>query len=398
MPFFIAQVRVVCDRHPAGVVLAGRTGLAQPVPHSWSPDQATSRPRSGVTGAIRAYAERMNRPNLYRLVRRLAAGVGVLAVTLVAAFGWAFAQIPTWGATPAEVARRLPGDDLAPDPLLLWTNAIDIDAPPEAVWPWVAQMGDTRGGFYSYTFIEDRVGALMGAAGYAVDYENADRIHPEWQHPTPGDSFIQGSQVIAAVVPGQSLLSTAADPSLMQWTWIWRLDPIDDGQRTRLLVRFRIQLPTDADNPVLTGVMTAGGFVMQQRMLHGLKLRAEGGVEPVWMEAAEIGLWLTTLVLGLAAAVLYLTGADWRRPLGVATLAVAALVVMTFVQPDLWIRLAVIGMLVLALLWARQRQPQDWPDGQHAPTQSAGAGAVRMANSKGENPQRAESRKRLRTS
>src|SRR4029079_14540166 len=94
---------------------------------------------------------------------RLAAGMAVLLLTLVLSFTVAFTQILGWGATDQEVARALPGDDLAPHPIVNWTNAIDIKARPEQVWPWIAQLGDTRGGFYSYTFIEDRVGSVRRA-------------------------------------------------------------------------------------------------------------------------------------------------------------------------------------------------------------------------------------------
>ena len=290
-----------------------------------------------------------------RFFQRLAAGLAILGLTLSLAFAVCMAQIPTWGATPAEVAQALPGDELAPQPLLNWTNAIDIAAPPEQVWPWVAQLGDTRGAFYSYTFIEDRVGALMGASDYTVNYENADRLHPEWQTPQAGDVIIQGSLKIRAVQPGRYLLADSINPDAMQWVWLWWLEPQAGGTRTRLIVRFRIQLPTAEDNPVMTGVMTAGGFVMQQRMLHGLQLRAEGGQEPAWIETAEIALWLSTLAIGLAAGLAYLFRRDWRRPLAVAVLAVAVLVALTFIQPDLRVRAAVSLGLLAGLVWPNSR-------------------------------------------
>jgi hypothetical protein len=194
---------------------------------------------------------------------RLGVGLVVLIVTLFVAFAWAVAQIPSWGATPAEVALVLPGDELAPKPLLNWTNAIEINAPPEQVWPWVAQLGDTRGGFYSYTFIEDRVGALSGATGYNVNYENASRIHPEWQNPQPDEALIQGSLKIREVQAGKYLLAEATDPNIFQWVWLWQISSLQNGEHTRLLVRFRIQLPNADENPALTVMMTLGGFVMQ---------------------------------------------------------------------------------------------------------------------------------------
>lgn len=287
-------------------------------------------------------------------VFRLLLGLGALALTLAGAFAVFMAQIPTWGASADEVARGLPGDELAPLPLLNWTNAIDIAAPADQVWPWVAQLGDTRGGFYSYTFIEDRVGVLTGASGYAVNYENAGRLHPEWQTPQPGAAIIQGVLKVRAVEPGRYLLADAIDPAAMQWTWLWQLDPAGPDH-TRLIVRFRLQRPAAGANPVLTAAMMAGGFVMQQRMLHGLKLRAEGGAEPAWLEAAEIALWLATLVIGLAAGGLYLFRADWPWPLALALSAAAALVALTFIQPELWVRAAVNVLLTAGLVLAGSR-------------------------------------------
>ncbi|HQF71439.1 MAG TPA: hypothetical protein PLH39_09200, partial [Promineifilum sp.] len=56
----------------------------------------------------------------------------------------------TWGATPAEQQRALPGDDIVAQPRLVVTRAITIRAPAEAIWPWLLQLGQGRGGLYSY--------------------------------------------------------------------------------------------------------------------------------------------------------------------------------------------------------------------------------------------------------
>jgi hypothetical protein len=64
----------------------------------------------------------------------------------------------------------LPGDDLVPDPGYEHTR--DVRAPAEEVWPWLAQIGQGRGGFYSYEWLENLAGC---------DIHNADEIRPEWQ-------------------------------------------------------------------------------------------------------------------------------------------------------------------------------------------------------------------------
>src|SRR5215211_9028227 len=84
-----------------------------------------------------------------------------------------------WGATPDEVERELPGDELLADPDVVSTRAVAIDAPPSAVWPWLVQMGPGRGGAYTYDWIENLLGLGM---------RSADQVHPEWQRLEVGDT------------------------------------------------------------------------------------------------------------------------------------------------------------------------------------------------------------------
>ena len=80
------------------------------------------------------------------------------------------------GARPAtRRTATLPGDELIPTPNIVATRAVEIDAPPSAVWPWLVQMGPGRGGAYTYDWIERRLG---------VEIQNTDRIHP--RAPAPG--------------------------------------------------------------------------------------------------------------------------------------------------------------------------------------------------------------------
>jgi hypothetical protein len=280
-------------------------------------------------------------------------------VVLAAAFALLLPAFARWGATADEVNSVQPGDELTSDPLINWTNAISIDAPPEAVWPWIAQIGDTRGGFYSYTFIENRVGALTGAADYNVVYHNADQIVAEWQNPVPGEEIIQGTLKIREVQPGEWLLADSPNPETLGWVWLWRVYPVNGGEQTRLINRFRIDIPTETDNPVMTFVMSVGGFLMQQNMMQGIRTRAEGGFEPPYIEPVEITLWLVALACGLVAGVFYLFQPRWQRPLVVALAAVLALLLITFVQPALWLRVLLDLILILGAWWAYQPVEQE---------------------------------------
>src|SRR5690349_4887838 len=70
----------------------------------------------------------------------------------------------TWGATAAEAAGPLPGDDLLPDPAVVTTRGVAVDAAPEDIWPWLVQMGSGRGGAYTYDWIENLFGLGMHSA------------------------------------------------------------------------------------------------------------------------------------------------------------------------------------------------------------------------------------------
>ena len=102
------------------------------------------------------------------------------ALALTAALGalyFALLRDPilTWGATDAEAAARLPGDELLEAADGVTTRAIEIDAPATAVWPWLAQMGPSpRGGVYTYDWIENLLG---------LDIHSVDRVLPAYQDP-----------------------------------------------------------------------------------------------------------------------------------------------------------------------------------------------------------------------
>src|SRR5512137_3153797 len=77
-----------------------------------------------------------------------------------------------WGATNADRQRTLPGDERVPNPQITTTLSITIDAPASEIWPWLAQLGQERGGMYSYELLENVARCQM---------RNADRIVPEWE-------------------------------------------------------------------------------------------------------------------------------------------------------------------------------------------------------------------------
>ena len=123
--------------------------------------------------------------------------------------------ILTWGSTPEEAAARLPGDELLEDADGLATRAITIDAPPSAVWPWIAQMGPhPRGGAYTYDWIENLLGLNM---------HSVDRVLPEYQHPQVGDGFGYGANKMSfTIVEPEHVLATQSADGNWVWTFVMR--------------------------------------------------------------------------------------------------------------------------------------------------------------------------------
>jgi hypothetical protein len=195
-----------------------------------------------------------------------------------------------WGATDQDVNRSLPGDELVPNPRLTSTRAVTINACPEDVWPWLVQLGQQRGGLYSYERLENLARCEM---------HNADRIIPEFQTLNRGDEVRLGPQgyplfKVSDFQPNRALILAAADPQTGQVTklnnpmpenysngnWIFFLDEIGK-QRTRLLIRQAIDYqPDNFINRLLWRVITEPiGFVMTRKMLLGIKFRVESTKE-----------------------------------------------------------------------------------------------------------------------
>jgi hypothetical protein len=279
---------------------------------------------------------------------RLAIGTLLAVVLVVAAFALLSRWTPTWGATEAELARTLPGDELIQRVPSDSTHAMTIDAPPEDVWPWIAQIGDDRGGFYSYTFIENPAQELM--MGGEPVYHNANRILPQFQNPQPGEGMIMDSLQVYDVEPGKWLLAAQrSETGAFEWVWLWHVEPVGTNQ-TRLLVCSAMRLALGPSNPVVSTVMGLGAFVMNWRMIEGIKLRAEGGTEPAGIEIMEILLWAAALVAGLGAGILFVTRRSWPAPLLLGLVALLTLIWFTFWLPSIWLRLLV-DVALFALLW-----------------------------------------------
>jgi hypothetical protein len=190
------------------------------------------------------------------------------AALALAALGALYAKflrrpVLMWGATEAEAAGRLPGDELLEDADGVATRAIEIEAPPAAVWPWIAQMGPApRGGAYTYDWIENLLGLGM---------HSADRVLPEFQHPEVGDTIGLGSNRmrVERVEPEHLLAWRSEDGN-----WVWALVLEARNGSTRLISRNRFKLPTLAARVGMLP-MEPASLLMERKMLRGIKQRAE---------------------------------------------------------------------------------------------------------------------------
>jgi hypothetical protein len=229
------------------------------------PGPAPSRTEERGTGTGRP-ADREAARALHGLV---AAGAALATYALVAR-PWYL----RWGATDREVTRRLPGDDLAAGSTVGSTRAVTIEAPVEDVWPWLVQIGYGRGGFYSYDCLENLfVWLLRGTPGYL----SAEKIIPEHQRLLPGDFIAAAPPDMLggrlAAVAGWKVLAAEPNRALVLEGWgAFVLAPVGD-RATRLIVRSR--------GPGAWGRLAhylfwePAHFVMERRMLLGIKERAE---------------------------------------------------------------------------------------------------------------------------
>ena len=228
--------------------------------------------------------------------RRIAIAGAVIGTAAGITIGRTVRWWRTWGLDPAEAARSLAGDDLVPTPTAIETRGITIDAPPEAVWPWLVQMGFGRAGWYSYDRLDNR--------GRSVDV-----IRPEFQATAIGEivpmspdggfevkvveparAFVLFSDTelierqaaaaaerASATVPAGLAASAAflrQTPREFAASWAFVLEPVDGG-RTRLIERFRVRFGQASPAFRMVGpVMGFGVFAMMQRQMLGLAERA----------------------------------------------------------------------------------------------------------------------------
>lgn len=196
----------------------------------------------------------------------------VASMTVLAAAAVLRRRQLRWGATDAEISEPLTGDELVGEPDLTATRAITIHAGAGDVWPWIVQLGQGRGGFYSYDNLENLIGC---------DIHSALQINPEWQHLDVGDAVRLAPELaltVAVAKPPRTLVlqggvmpGTTSAP--YDFTWTFDLAPVS-AATTRLVVRERYAY-TRWWARLMVEPLTVVSFLMSRRMLHGIRDRAE---------------------------------------------------------------------------------------------------------------------------
>lgn len=226
----------------------------------------------GVTGAHRRLPVPAVRRGPMRRALGVFAAVAFLAYVTSAAVLWPLHR--AWGSSSSEHALTLPGDAPNRSAALEIQHAVTVDAPPEAVWPWLVQLGQDRAGFYSYDWLE---------RAFGVDVHNVKEIRAEWQHRAVGDrvratqpGYLGGllgrdlGWTVDEIQPGRALV-------LSQWG-AFVLLPAEPG-KTRFIIRTRIGHEQTPAWAAALDVMTfeLPHFIMERRMMLQIKALAEEG-------------------------------------------------------------------------------------------------------------------------
>ena len=289
-----------------------------------------------------------------RLTRLLA------TLAALAALGLFFAVVIRpwylhWGTTPAERTAPLPGDDIVPGAASQETRAVTIHAPVALVWPWVAQLGQNRGGFYSYDLLENLVGCEM---------PTVDSLRPDKQQWALGDKLWMypstkaggvGYAVLRTYIPGRALGfgtwyagTPPTGPEDGSWTFV--LQPLRDST-TRLLVRGR-----GAPGRSLLGlafdrsIFEPMHFAMEKRMMLGSADLSEGHARGRYVNHVQVILWFVTAAMFIVGLASVFVGPVWRRKLAGTVTAAVVFQVLTFGQPPIDVALLLV-LVAGAVLW-----------------------------------------------
>ena len=188
------------------------------------------------------------------------AGISLIIIVL-AYLRWIRPWQLRWGATDEELERAMPGDEIVIKPTFNATRAVTIDATPEQIWPWIAQLGFGRAGWYTYDWLDN------------LGRPSATRVLPEFQHLAVGDVVPLGpaaSLEVRKIEPQRYMVWAGGDRS--SWTWGLYLR---NGSQSRLVTRVRLRYRWLHPSIVFHLLIEFADIIMMRKCLLGIKQRAE---------------------------------------------------------------------------------------------------------------------------
>jgi hypothetical protein len=292
-------------------------------------------------------------------VVRASALVACFAVLLAVYFGIARPWFLRWGASDAEATMTLPGDEIVARPESQQTRAITIDAPAGAVFPWLAQIGQDRAGFYSYQTLENVFGCEM---------PDLQELDPRLQRWSVGDKLWMypprkaggaGFAVLMRFDPGRALVFGARQigtpPSApVDGTWALVVEPVD-AESSRLLFRGRGAGGLHGFAAAFSiGVFEPVHFAMEQRTMQKIKMLAEGRKPSRLLDDLQVATWTMLFVGFVVSGILVLVG--YRPGEQLVAFLVCGLLfqMLTLVQPSPLVGMALVFTIgALAAIRAR---------------------------------------------
>lgn len=283
-----------------------------------------------------------------------AISIKILAILILIGFLiaiYAFAVQPwysKWGATVPEQQMSLPGDEIVIKPNWKYTQAISIHASPGEIWQWLVQIGQGRGGFYSFELLENMIGC---------DIHNADHIIPEFQQLVVGDSIKLHPEApgipVVLVDSATAIVMGGSDPNQINAASWSLLIKASDVTTTRMIARFRSSYSPTLGNVLLQRIFVQPtSLFMQKRMLIGIKQRAEETFRSSVSENIQAILWL--LIFGLLIVILISISIrrNWIRLFLIGLLTGLMLLLFIAWQPPIWIGIMMVILLLFGLVWA----------------------------------------------
>jgi hypothetical protein len=287
-----------------------------------------------------------------------------------------------WGAESAELNRRWIGDSLVNNPQICLTRSITIKESPDKIWKWINQLGQSRGGFYSYDWLENLL---------ALDIHNVYEIRPDLQLIKPGDTVKfspEGGLPVQIIEPNKAFIihSYMSDSSKMikdqiNVTWGFLLDERGEGI-TRLIARFRFDIHLEITQMFTYYLfnffmLEPAHFIMERKMLLTLKNLSEHGSPYSQALIQSETVSVISIIIGLLGIIfIYGFGKNWRSKVFIASVLFICINLIfwiwyTYVLPGIGLVFITIGLVIFLLkINLSKKSPKPKVNDEEAKTQS----------------------------